>query len=86
MSGPWYETVGPNANDVRNDILIKMKSQNFREKITDKELETILLKNIPDTHKDFGSWRGYATFGLDKSYMDNIKLDIQFKINKEIKK
>ena len=44
-----------------------------------------MLKKIPDTHKYFVYWRGYTTFGLDKSYMDNIKLDIQFKINKEIK-
>ena len=77
-AGPWYEVTGPTALDVRKDLFQKIKKKNDEtgKIISDKELETILLKHVPDTKTDFGSWRGYATFGLDKSILDNINMDL----------
>ena len=76
--GPWYETSGPSANDVRNDMFTKIKNGLFSEvEITDENLERILLENIPDTKTDFGSWRGYATFGLENSIVKKIETDIR---------
>ena len=81
-NGPWYEVTGPDAKYVREDIYFKFKS-NLNE-ITNEELQNILLKNIPDTKRDFGSWRGYGTFGLEERIFNNIKKDIK-KIKKEKK-
>ena len=82
--GPWYEIEGPSANDFRKDIFKKIKNGQFFEveiaeiaEIDDKRLEQILLINIPDTKTDFGSWRGYATFGLDSSIVTKIETDIR---------
>ena len=79
--GPWYEIEGPSANDVRKDIFKKIKNGQFFEveiaEITDMRLEQILLINIPDTKTDFGSWRGYATFGLDSNIVTKIESDIR---------
>lgn len=80
--GPWYEETGPNAKYVRENILKKIK--NFE--ITEKELYIILLKNIPDTKTDFGSWRGYATFGLEEKIFNQIKKDIKMLSEKKIKR
>ena len=66
--GPWYEQTGPDAKYVRDDIYCKFK--NNLNKINNKELETILLQNIPDSKTDFGSWRGYATFGIEEKIYD----------------
>ena len=80
-TGPWYEIEGPSANDVRKDIFKKIKNGQFFEveiaEITDMRLEQILLRNIPDTKTDFGSWRGYATFGLDSNIVTKIESDIR---------
>ena len=80
-TGPWYEIEGPSANDVRKDIFKKIKNGQFFEveiaEITDMSLEQILLRNIPDTKTDFGSWRGYATFGLDSNIVTKIESDIR---------
>jgi len=82
--GPWYEIEGPSANDVRKDIFKKIKNGQFFEveiaeiaEIDDKRLEQILLINIPDTKTDFGSWRGYATFGLESNIVTKIETDIR---------
>ena len=69
---PFYEVTGPDAKYIRQDVFAKFKT----DKITDEELEAILLKNIPDSKNDFGSWRGYATFGLDEALFNNITKDI----------
>ena len=34
---------------------------------SNNELNNILLKHIPDSKNDFGSWRGYSVFGLDEN-------------------
>lgn len=62
MDGPWYECTGPTYTQVRSDV----------EKIAEREIESLnkdVLKNasekvISETRNDFGSWRGYGTFGV----------------------
>jgi hypothetical protein len=64
MSGPWYECQGPTAEQVRKDVseYISTNSSNINYPLTND----ILLKIIPDSRNDFGSWRGYGTFGVAK--------------------
>ena len=77
-NGPWYETSGPSANNVRNDMFTRIKKGLFPGVIiTDNNLKRILQENIPDTKTDFGSWRGYATFGLENSILKKIEKDIR---------
>jgi len=76
-SGPCYEREGPSANDVREDILMKIKNKEIfsdegMDTLSDEILNNILLECIPDTMTNFGSWRGYQTFGLDQSIKNNI--------------
>ncbi len=77
MSGPWYEKDGPSACDVRKDIFKKIRNKLIfcdegMDGLSDKNLNEILLEYIPDTMTNFGSWRGYATFGLDQTIKNNI--------------
>ena len=64
MDGPWYECQGPTAEQVRKDVseYISTNSSNINYPLTND----ILLKIIPDSRNDFGSWRGYGTFGVAK--------------------
>lgn len=62
MDGPWYECTGPTYTQVRSDV----------EKIAQREIDSLnieVFKNasekvIPETRNNFGSWRGYGTFGV----------------------
>jgi len=69
MSGPWYECQGPSAAEVRKDVLSQINFVNINmldpyKKEKDKIINDALMKVIPDTRNDFGSWRGYSTFGV----------------------
>ena len=68
MSGPWYECQGPSADQVRKDVYKYITSSNIGrvkyQKEKDKIIQESLHKIIPDSRNDFGSWRGYATFGV----------------------
>ena len=68
MDGHWYECQGPNAKQVREDVLKRINivkvGKDVYEKEKDKIIEDALIKIIPDSRNDFGSWRGYSTFGL----------------------
>ena len=82
MSGPWYECQGPDAAEVRKDVLscmniIKLGKDEY-EKEKDKIIQDALMKIIPDTKNDFGYYRGYATFG--------VKTKIANKVIKEVRK
>jgi hypothetical protein len=82
MSGSWYECQGPNAEEVRKDVLsfmniIKLVKDEY-EKEKDKIIQDALMKIIPDTRNDFGSYRGYATFG--------VKTEISNEVIKEVRK
>ena len=68
FDGPWYECVGPTASEVREDVLkhiniIKTGNDKY-ENEKDKIIQDALFEIIPDTRNDFGSWRGYSTFGI----------------------
>ena len=75
--GPWYEREEPTAEYVRNDIFKKIRSNTPVEKgVSDESLNSIIMTHIPDTMTNFGSWRGYATFGLENKIMNNIISDV----------
>lgn len=83
QGGPWYEETGPDAKYIREHNFDKFKVP----EITNNELNNILLKHIPDSKNDFGSWRGYAVFGLDEKIFNNIKKDIKILVDdKRIKR
>ena len=79
MSGPWYESQGPDAKYVRQDIYNRIKSLKNKNKIYKYEkqkeqmIQKILFKHIPDSRNDFGSFRGYSTFVRGKLYNTVIK-------------
>uniref|UniRef100_A0A6C0J8N6 Uncharacterized protein n=1 Tax=viral metagenome TaxID=1070528 RepID=A0A6C0J8N6_9ZZZZ len=82
MSGPWYECQGPDAAEVRKDVLNQMNiiqsgSVEFEEE-KQKIIQDALMKIIPDTRNDFGSYRGYAIF--------DVKTEIATEVIKEVRK
>ena len=66
MSGPWYECQGPSAAEVREDVLSHINIVNKKKSNSEKDkiIKDALMKIIPDSRNDFGSWRGYSTFGV----------------------
>ena len=81
MDGPWYENQGPNAEQVREDVLkyinVVNKGNDLYEKEKDKIIKDTLIKVIPDSRNDFGSYRGYSTFG--------VKVEIANEVIKEVR-
>ena len=76
----FYEYMGPDASQVRSDVY-KYIRKNFYddEELTplrNKIISRVILKIIPDTRNDFGSYRGYTTFNIPK--------DLSFEVIKEI--
>ena len=80
MSGPWYECQGPNAKKVREDVLnhINIVNKNKSNSEKDKIIKDALMKIIPDSRNDFGSYRGYSTFG--------VKAELAKEVIKEVRK
>ena len=81
--GPWYEQAGPTATEVRLDVIkelniVKTNPQEF-DKEKDEIIQRVLMGVIPDSRKDFGSWRGYVSFGLKKK----LAIEIRDKIRVE---
>tara|TARA_B100002019_G_scaffold276712_1_gene275781 strand:- start:140 stop:532 length:393 start_codon:yes stop_codon:yes gene_type:complete len=83
MSGPWYECQGPNAAEVRKDVYKYITSSNIGrakyQKEKDKIIQEALHKIIPNNRNDFGSWRGYATFGVMKEVAGEVMKEIRLK-------
>ena len=83
MSGPWYECVGPKADEVRKDVYKYITSSNIGrvkyQKEKDKIIQEALHKIIPDSRNDFGSWRGYATFGVMQQVAGDVMKEIRLK-------
>jgi hypothetical protein len=91
FDGPWYECEGPSYFDVRKDLKSKYKRGYHAE---NDYLKKIYIENIFDSHKiidnvldekitenlKFGSWRGYATFGVQEAILRNINSYINKKI------
>ena len=84
MSGPWYECQGPSDAQVRKDVLSHINIVNVNmldpyKKEKDKIINDALMKVIPDTRNDFGSWRGYSTFGVKNDLTKEVLPIIQKK-------
>ena len=75
--GPWYECQQPTADYIRDHHFKKLKQAQGGKQLNDDILRSILLKHIPDTMTNFGSWRGYLTFGLDAKLVREIDEDIK---------
>jgi hypothetical protein len=72
-----YEIVGPTRTQVV-DILIKKYKTEY-EKLEEANIKLILEEMIPENKTDFGSWRGWSTFGLEKELVSKIenKLELE---------
>jgi len=60
--GPSYESAGPKAKDVRVDMITHGKWFNLKTYpscLSSQQLNAIIYKVVPDTRKDFGSYRNY---------------------------
>ena len=83
MSGPWYECAGPTAEAVRKDVDKYISSYNIGrikyQKEKDKIIQEALHEIIPNSRNDFGSWRGYATFGVMQQVAGEVMKDIRLK-------
>ena len=80
MDGPWYEYTGPNADYVRRDQYRKFReSSNMAIGFKPYMIMKILIDKIPDTMADFGSYRGYVSFGLEPRLITEIKTMIMMK-------
>lgn len=88
--GPWYEQAGPTASEVRIDVIkelniVKTNPQEF-DKEKDDIIHRVLMEVIPDSRKDFGSWRGYVSWGLKKELANEVKEKIRIEYAKLDKK
>ena len=84
FGGPWYECQGPSVADVRKDVLnylniIKVGDNIEFETEKAKIIKDAIVKIIPDNRNDFGSWRGYQTFGIIKKIAKEIILEVKRK-------
>ena len=80
---PFYEMDGPNIEYVKNDILKLINNDSFYANsktiinCTDILFKKIIEKSINEAFvdvesKDFGSWRGYVTFGVKNIYKKKV--------------
>ena len=78
---PWYESVGPTVQYVRNSLLQKCmyKIQNEDQR---KRIKEIIDKNISDDIS-LGSWRCYYVFNQKLKYFNKIKKNIDLELEKQ---
>ena len=77
MGEPWYQISGPNATYVRKNLLDrKINNCNLHNKTWHINAYKDVLRTVITDNLKFGSWRGYATFGLD-SYLQQM-IDIHW--------
>ena len=71
-----YEEQGPDANYVRDYMYKKVRKQYIV--LPDLYINRVLLTHIPDTlhSAPFGSWRGWATFGMPTHIGKAIVVDL----------
>ena len=75
MSGPWYEETSPSPAMVRKDITESINRERSLNANQSSLLADIVLQHVPDTRNDFGSFRGYATFGVGKSIAREVMVE-----------
>ena len=79
MEEPFYESSGPDYNEVRKDVKKRFYNLKYGTTFTEchnyyhpRLVDQIIAEIIPETRNDFGSYRGYAMSGM--SY--NIAVDV----------
>jgi hypothetical protein len=73
MSGPWYQISGPEPNQVRMDQLKKgIEKYKLENKQWHIRTYIDILKEVITDDIKFGSWRGYATFGIQTKIKNSI--------------
>jgi hypothetical protein len=80
MSEPCYQIQGPSISEVRGDVLDYIIKNHFNKDISDSKkiyIENIILKIIPNTRNDFGSYRGYHTFNIPKNLSSQVMKEIE---------
>ena len=63
FTGPWYEATGPCSHQVRDDVNKKYFKGNNQSQQRSIDILNILIDVVPEHRNDFGSHRGYATWG-----------------------
>ena len=88
--GPWYECVGPDAKEVRLDLLTNFtwfNVKNFPDCFTNPNIiKDIIYRVVPDNRNDFGSHRGYATFTRKELYEEVDKELKEYMVNHMLEK
>ena len=74
-----YEYFGPDRDYVIEYITNKLVTENEKEiKILEKsEIKKIIEDTIPQDKIDFGSWRGWSTFGLEETIKKTIEKKLE---------
>ena len=88
MDGPWYECSSPDVKYVRknvSEILNEFTDLEKYQKLGNEFLQlkkNVIKEVIPDDRNDFGSYRGYAGFGIGRKLAEEIhqKLLYQCKV------
>ena len=75
-----YEIIGPNRKQAV-DLLLQ-KYQKKYDKLELENIKLILEEVIPVNKTDFGSWRGWSTFGLEKELVSKIENKLELEIEK----
>lgn len=66
-----YEILGPNRIQVV-DLLLQ-KYQTKYDNLDKETIKLVIEEVIPENKKDFGSWRGWGIFCLDKKLVELIE-------------
>ena len=70
-----YEVTGPEREYVIISLITKFKKK--YPKLEENKIKVIVEAHIPPDKTDFGSWRGWATFGLTPNIMKPLTNKIQ---------
>lgn len=74
---PYYEISGPDYNFVRQDMYKKYSNTLiYSIGFTSNKLRNIINRHVHLDINDFGSWRGYALYGLHKHIEELILKEI----------
>ena len=71
----FYEVMGPDRSHVIDSLTQKFSKK--YPKLEINKIKVIVEEHIPPDKTDFGSWRGWATFGLTPNIMKPLTNKIQ---------
>ena len=74
-----YEYFGPDRDYVIEYITNKLVTENEKEikRLEKSEIKKIIEDTIPQDKIDFGSWRGWSTFGLEETIKKTIEKKLE---------